>query len=141
MTDDTVQPGGVALRDPSYGASIIEALRRFVRKYTVFTGRASRAEFWWWALTSSVVSLVLQLVPQAFTPDAPFLENQVGSYLMVLWALLTLVGSLALGARRLHDANRSGFWQFLHVAFGIGSLVLLVLFLLPPNPKGVRFDR
>ncbi|MFJ3029707.1 DUF805 domain-containing protein [Curtobacterium sp. NPDC087080] len=140
MSNDSVQPGGVALRDPFYGAPFTEAVRRFWRKYTVFTGRASRSEFWWWWLTSFVVGLVLQLVPQVFTPGTPVLENPVGSYLFVLWGLVTLIGSLALGARRLHDANLSGFWQFLHVVFGIGSLVLLVLFLLPSSPKGARFD-
>ncbi|MDM7889425.1 DUF805 domain-containing protein [Curtobacterium sp. RHCJP20] len=140
MSNDSVQPGGVALRDPFYGAPFAEAVRRFWRKYTVFTGRASRAEYWWWWLTSFVVGLVLLLVPQLFTPGSPVLENPVGSYLFVLWGLVTLIGSLALGARRLHDANLSGFWQFLHVVFGVGSLVLLVLFLLPSSPKGARFD-
>ncbi|AIV41009.1 MULTISPECIES: DUF805 domain-containing protein [unclassified Curtobacterium] len=140
MSNDSVQPGGVALRDPFYGAPFAEAVRRFWRKYTVFTGRASRSEAWWWWLTSFVIGLVLQLVPQVFTPGTPVLENPVGSYLFVLWGLATLIGSLALGARRLHDANLSGFWQFLHVVVGIGSLVLLVMFLLPPNPKGSRFD-
>lgn len=140
MNNDSVQPGGVALRDPFYGAPFTEAVRRFWRKYTVFTGRASRAEFWWWWLTSLAIGLVLQLVPQAFTPDTALFENPVGSYLFVLWALATLIGSLALGARRLHDVNLSGFWQFLHVVPGIGSLVLFVVFLLPTNPKGARFD-
>ena len=139
MTNQTVEPGGVALREPYYGAPYGEAVRRFVRKYTVFTGRASRAEFWWWWLTSFAVSLVLNLVPVVITQE-PFLESQVGSYLMVLWGLLTLIGSLALGARRLHDANLSGFWQFLHVLPLIGSIVLFVMFLLPPRPKGARFD-
>jgi uncharacterized membrane protein YhaH (DUF805 family) len=140
MSDDSPQPGGVALRDPFVGAPFTEALRRFWKKYTVFTGRASRSEFWWWWITSLGIGLVLQLVPQAFKPDSPLLENPVGSYLFVLWVVVTLVGSLALGARRLHDANRSGFWQFLHAVPGVGSLVLIVMFLLPSNPKGRRFD-
>jgi uncharacterized membrane protein YhaH (DUF805 family) len=76
-----------------------------------------------------------------FTPDTPVLENPVGSYLFMLWVLATLIGSLALGARRLHDANLSGFWQFLHVLPGLGSLIVYVLCLLPANPKGARFDR
>ncbi|WP_412872206.1 DUF805 domain-containing protein [Curtobacterium flaccumfaciens] len=139
--DSVVQPGGVALHDPFYGAPFTEAVRRFWRKYTVFTGRASRAEFWWWWLTSFAIGLVLQLVPQVFTPDAPVLENPVGSYLFMLWVLATLIGSLALGARRLHDANLSGFWQFLHVLPGLGSLIVSVLCLLPATPKGARFDR
>jgi uncharacterized membrane protein YhaH (DUF805 family) len=140
MSNDSVQPGGVALRDPFYGAPFAEAVRRFWRKYTVFTGRASRAEYWWWWLTTSVVGLVLLLVPQLFTPGSPVLENPVGSYLFVLWGLVTLIGSLALGARRLHDAGRSGFWQFLHALPVLGEVVLLVMFLLPPDPKGARFD-
>ncbi|GGL80221.1 hypothetical protein GCM10009706_18430 [Curtobacterium citreum] len=140
MSNDSVQPGGVALRDPFYGAPFTEAVRRFWRKYTVFTGRASRSEFWWWWVTSFVVGLVLQLVPQAFTPGSPVLENPVGSYLFVLWGLVTLIGSLALGARRLHDANRSGFWQFLLLLPVVGALVLLVLFLLPSKAEGTRFD-
>ncbi len=140
MSDDSVQPGGVALRDPFYGAPFPEAVRRFWRKYTVFTGRASRAEFWWWWITSFAVGLVLQLAPQAFTPDAPLLENPVGAYLFVLWGLATLVGSLALGARRLHDVGRSGFWLFLNVVPVLGTIVFLVLCLLPPNPAGTRFD-
>jgi uncharacterized membrane protein YhaH (DUF805 family) len=139
--DSVVQPGGVALHDPFYGAPFTEAVRRFWRKYTVFTGRASRAEFWWWWLTSFAIGLVLQLVPQVFTPDTPVLENPVGSYLFMLWVLATLIGSLALGARRLHDANLSGFWQFLHVLPGLGSLIVYVLCVLPANPKGARFDR
>lgn len=139
--DSVVQPGGVALHDPFYGVPFTEAVRRFLRKYTVFTGRASRAEFWWWWLTSFAIGLVLQLVPQVFTPDTPVLENPVGSYLFMLWVLATLIGSLALGARRLHDANLSGFWQFLHVLPGLGSLIVYVLCLLPANPKGARFDR
>lgn len=139
--DSVVQPGGVALHDPFYGAPFTEAVRRFWRKYTVFTRRASRAEFWWWWLTSFAIGLVLQLVPQVFTPDTPVLENPVGSYLFMLWVLATLIGSLALGARRLHDANLSGFWQFLHVLPGLGSLIVYVLCLLPANPKGARFDR
>lgn len=139
--DSVVQRGGVALHDPFYGAPFTEAVRRFWRKYTVFTGRASRAEFWWWWLTSLAIGLVLQLVPQVFTPDSPVLENPVGSYLFMLWVLATLIGSLGLGARRLHDANLSGFWQFLHVLPGLGSLIVYVLCLLPANPKGARFDR
>jgi len=140
MSDDSVQPGGIALRDPYYGAPFTEAVRRFWRKYTVFTGRASRSEYWWWWITSLAIGLVLQLVPQAFTPDTPMLENTVGSYLFVLWGLATVIGLLALGARRLHDADLSGFWQFLHVLPVVGSLVLFVMALLPSNPKGVRFD-
>ncbi len=71
MSNPDVQPGGVPLRAPFPGAPFAEALRRFWRKYTVFTGRASRSEYWWWWITSFAIGLVLQLVPQVFTRAPP----------------------------------------------------------------------
>ncbi len=78
--------------------------------------------------------------PAAVHAGSAAFENPVGSYLFVLWGLATLVGSLALGAVGSTTRTAPGFWQFLHVVVGLGSLVLLVLFLLPSNPKGARFD-
>jgi uncharacterized membrane protein YhaH (DUF805 family) len=138
--DDLPQPGGVPLRDPFPGAPFGEAFRRFWRKYTMFRGRASRAEYWWWWLTSWAVSLVLLLVPQIFQPNAPVGESPVGSYLLVLWFLVVLVGNLSLGARRLHDINASAYWLIALIVPVLGEILIWVMALLPSNPKGARFD-
>ena len=42
----------VPLDKPYYGCSFQEAFLRFWKKYTVFKGRASRSEFWWWVLAA-----------------------------------------------------------------------------------------
>jgi len=42
-----------------------------------------------------------------------------------LFGLATLIPSIALGARRLHDINRSGWWQLLWLT-GIGGILLMV---------------
>ena len=58
-----------------------------------------------------------------------------------LWALATFIPWLALSWRRLHDTNRSGGWWFIGLIPFVGGIILLVFFLLPPNPEGARFDR
>jgi uncharacterized membrane protein YhaH (DUF805 family) len=138
--DDLPQPGGVPLDRPFYGAPYGEAVRRFWRRYTQFRGRSSRAEFWWWFLTAWAIDLVLLLVPQIFDQSAPLGESQVGSYLFVLWTLVAIIGNLALGARRLHDANLSGLWQLLYIVPFLGQVAVWVMCLLPPRESGSRFD-
>jgi hypothetical protein len=44
-----------ALSQPLYGASIVQAITRFFKKYATFSGRASRSEFWWAYLAYVVV--------------------------------------------------------------------------------------
>lgn len=47
------------LDKPYYGCSFQEAFLRFWKKYTVFKGRASRSEFWWWVLAAFGINIVL----------------------------------------------------------------------------------
>ena len=56
------QPSPPALDMPHYGIGFIDAIKRGFKKYATFSGRASRSEYWWWALFSFIVYLVL-LVP------------------------------------------------------------------------------
>ena len=58
-----------------------------------------------------------------------------------VWGLVTLVPSLALSARRLHDSNRSGWWLLIVLVPVVGAIVLLVFYLAPPDPRGARYDR
>ncbi|MDQ0577416.1 hypothetical protein QFZ29_003639 [Agromyces albus] len=57
-----VTADGIPLSAPLYGASLGQAVSRFFRKYATFTGRASRSEYWWWALVGGVVSTVLYVI-------------------------------------------------------------------------------
>ncbi len=47
------------LSRPLYGASFGTAVKRFFKKYAVFTGRASRSEYWW----PSLFGFLVQLIP------------------------------------------------------------------------------
>lgn len=87
------------------------AIKTCFTKYFVFGGRALRSEFWWFTLFTAVVGIVLSMVDSsifgaasAFTP------------LSTVFSLATLLPSLAVASRRLHDTNRSGWWQLLPLA-------------------------
>jgi uncharacterized membrane protein YhaH (DUF805 family) len=65
----------------------------------------------------------------------------IGMILAVIWGLGTIVPSLALLARRLHDVNLSAWLILLVLVPILGGLALLVMTILPSNPAGQRFDR
>lgn len=147
----------VPLSQPLYGATIQQAVRRFFKKYATFSGRASRAEFWWWYLASTVVSLVLSAISRIFAgpqPVPPAAQDQLnqyfsdvmawsvkGSVLSLVWGLATLVGLIALSTRRLHDTGRSGWWNFIYFVPLVGIIVLIVFWASAPKPEGQRYDR
>ena len=62
---------------------------------------------------------------------------------VVIWviSLGTLIPSLALVWRRLHDTNRSGAYYFLGLIPIAGPIILLVFLASASNPAGARFDQ
>ena len=123
-------PGPAALDQPQYDATAGQAVARFWRKYTVFAGRASRSEFWWWYLVSFAVSAALGVVgllvagdPVTDPADFSLLDAQV--LVPQVWSVLTFVGMVALSVRRLHDSNRSGWWYLLTLPGVVSSVLVL----------------
>lgn len=93
-------------------------------KYADFNGRASRSEFWWFALFGFLVSLVLGFI-------FPLLSN--------LFCLGVLLPSLAVGARRLHDIDKSGWLQLVWLIPIIGVILMIYWAVQPgggPNRYG-----
>lgn len=135
-----------ALNPPLYGATFGQAVSRFFRKYATFTGRASRSEYWWVALLNGVVVAVL-LIPAAIyaaNTGAALGQGLVGALLQLLlmvYLLGTIVPSIAVTVRRLHDANFSGWLVLLHLIPSVGSVIVAILAILPTNPAGARFDK
>jgi uncharacterized membrane protein YhaH (DUF805 family) len=107
-----------------------------LKKYAVFEGRASRKEYWMFVLFNILISIVLSIV-----------FDLLGVHLLVfLYSLAILIPSIAVGVRRLHDTNRTGWWLLIGLIPLIGTIVLLVFFVIDsqpgsnqygPNPKGV----
>ena len=61
--------------------------------------------------------------------------------LLIVVVLAVIVPFLAVVVRRLHDANMAGPMAFLLLVPFVGTLIVLVLMLLPSKPEGARFDR
>jgi uncharacterized membrane protein YhaH (DUF805 family) len=137
---------------PYYGAPFPIAVKRFFKKYATFSGRASRSEYWWWTLVSVGVGVVLNLIVGAgaaatttassfSSTAAPGPGATFGTILLVIWGLATVVPSLALSVRRLHDGNFSGWLLLVGLVPFLGAIALLVFMILPSNPAGQRFDQ
>lgn len=128
---------------PGVPVSFGEAIKRFYAKYAQFSGRASRSEYWWVALYLGLVYVVLSMMASLGT-DAfgnPTGPGMLATVLLVMFVLGNLVPSIAIGVRRLHDVNMSGWFYLLGLIPYVGGLVLLVFMVLPPKPEGARFDR
>ena len=133
-----------ALDAPIYNATIAQAFTRYWKKYATFSGRASRSEYWWMALiglTVAIVTTLIDVVANGGFAEANATATGVGDILSYAWGLATIVPTVALSVRRLHDTDRSGNWLFLGLVPFIGVIVLLIFYLGQPNPAGVRFDR
>ncbi len=94
-----------------------------VKKYVVFEGRARRKEYWFFVLFFFLISLVLSVIERTLGLYA----SGVGFLTLVL-NLGLLLPNLAVGARRLHDIGKSGWWLLISFIPILGAIVLLIFF-------------
>jgi uncharacterized membrane protein YhaH (DUF805 family) len=85
----------------------IDWAKRPLQKYADFSGRAPRAEYWWYFLGTIIAYIVVMIVESIVG-----LDGTVGPYgpLSLILMLGLLVPGLAVTVRRLHDTGRSGWW-------------------------------
>ena len=94
----------------------IAAIKKCLKKFFDFTGRARRSEYWWFILFALIISWIFS-----------FLGNlhSVFTYIGLLVGLVLFIPQLAAMTRRLHDTGRSGWWA---VAIFVYMLVFYVAF-------------
>jgi len=112
------------------------AKRPIVEKYADFSGRAPRAEYWWFALFVAIAEIILMIVDSLIGTG-----GIVGSYgiLVMVFMLAMIVPQIAVGVRRLHDTNHSGWWLLIAFIPLIGVIVLLVFFITSGDPGENRY--
>lgn len=106
------------------------AVRTCLQKYANFTGRARRSEYWWFVLFNILVAVVAGIV------DGALFGAQV---LGTIVALALLIPGIAVGVRRLHDLDKSGWWMLLVLIPLIGALVLIFFFVQKGTDGANRF--
>lgn len=103
----------------------VDAIKTCFSKYVGFEGRATRSEYWWWALFMLLLAIVLSMVAGETVANLVFLG--------------LLLPSLGVGARRLHDIGKSGWWQLVGFIPLLGWIVMIYWAVQPsegPNAYG-----
>ncbi|MDR1634870.1 MAG: DUF805 domain-containing protein [Bifidobacteriaceae bacterium] len=160
----------VPLDKPYYGASLGVAVVRFFKKYATFSGRASRSEYWWWQLVTTIVSTVVSLpvwiwLIRAIEPLSEWLTDVADSstysystpslepYLQDLEPgglfMISVIGSVVWSLGTFIPGIAVN-WRRLHDAGFSGAfwllnlvnfgIVPLIMCILPSKPQGARFD-
>jgi uncharacterized membrane protein YhaH (DUF805 family) len=102
--------------------TFLESAQVCVAKYADFSGQATRSEYWWFFLAVVVGSAAASTVDPA---------------LSALFSVAMVTPLLAVGARRLHETNRSGWWQLLALV-PFGAIVVMILLALPGSAAPIR---
>ncbi|MBD3807717.1 MAG: DUF805 domain-containing protein [Epsilonproteobacteria bacterium] len=120
----------------TFGESINTCLKQ---KYADFDGRASRSEYWWFALFQFLIYLVLTLVTGGIINYETGEMNSFGAIVLLLAVLALIVPAIAAAVRRLHDTDKSGWWYLISFIPYVGGIILLVLLALPGTSEPNRF--
>jgi len=114
----------------------IAAIKKGFKGYVVWNARSTRSEYWWWALFTFIVGIIVGAI-EGFTisPDTFGLGP-----LSAIANLVLLLPSLSLFVRRLHDTDRSGWWFWIIFIPIVGFIVLLVFMLLPSKMGPTRWN-
>jgi uncharacterized membrane protein YhaH (DUF805 family) len=102
----------------------VSSVKTCFQKYADFKGRAARPEFWWFVLFQFAVLIVLGFVHEMLSSLA---------------SLALLVPALAVGARRLHDIGKSGWFQLIGLIPIIGWILLIYWDVQPGQPESNQY--
>ena len=97
------------------------------KKYAQFNGRAGRAEFWQFVLVNIAVTFVLYILMFIVALTGVKALSMVFSLLMGAFGLATIVPSIAVGVRRMHDLGKDGVWICVNFIPFIGGIWYIVL--------------
>jgi uncharacterized membrane protein YhaH (DUF805 family) len=96
-----------------------QAISAGFSKYVNFRDRACRSEYWYWTLFTVIAGTVAGIID--LTLNTQFVSG--------LFALVTFIPSVAVGVRRLHDLDRTGWWILIGLIPLIGSIILLIWYI------------
>jgi uncharacterized membrane protein YhaH (DUF805 family) len=112
---------------PPLSSPLVSYWKRVVlERYAQFTGRARRAEFWWYFLANFIIGVVLNIL---------IAVSSIFWVLYVIYALAVLIPGLAVAVRRLHDTDKSGWWILIGLIPIAGIIVLIVFWATDGSPS------
>lgn len=115
-------------RQVSFKEAVVRAL---TQNYCNFIGRASRSEYWWFALFNFILAAVISVV---------FYSGDTARMVVTgIVNLVLLLPCLGLSVRRLHDIGKSGWWLFISLIPLVGAILLLVWFCKDSEPQANEY--
>ena len=110
------------------------SIKTCFNKFAVFSGRASRSEFWFFVLfgfLGGIIAVIIDvmILGYAFEENGP---------INLIFSVALIVPSISVAARRLHDINKSGWWQLLWITI-IGGILLIIWHATEGENKKNRF--
>lgn len=113
-----------------------QSIKSVFSKYADFSGRATRSEYWYFYLFTFLVVMVYYIALFAMLVSGSRDSSAAGylSVMIIIYALVMTIPSLAVTVRRLHDTGHSGWWIFLNLIPVIGSIVLFIWYITDSDP-------
>ena len=103
------------VRAPVIGGECVDiftAVKTVYSKYATFSGRASRAEYWYFILFTIISGAALSVIDDT---------------LASAFSIANFVPNIAVAVRRLHDTNRSGKLVIALTLVGIALLFIIIV--------------
>lgn len=149
------QPGDPGTLDqPYYGIGFTAAVKRAFQKYARFDGRASRSEYWWYALFNTIIVVVLYgpaMVLLSISPSDAMGDMRTDTWqfaiflvlivLLGIFVLASIVPGISIQMRRLHDQDLTGWLVLVNLVPQAGGIISLILAAMPTKPSGAHYDR
>ena len=107
--------------------NFIESIQTCYKKTFNFKGRASKSEFWWFYLYDAIIYVAGEMAWKTDSNDNYIYSDGIVTLGIILTILffINVIPAAAVGVRRLHDTNRSGWWYLL---FLIPLITLIILY-------------
>lgn len=103
--------------------TLSESISSVFQHYATAKGRASRSEYWWWALSFAIAMFIVTSLR---------VNNIISFPLDGLLNLVCLCPNICVAIRRCHDSGHSGWWS-------ICPVVGIIMMFLPSDPNSNEY--
>ena len=106
----------------------VQATKNYFLKWIGFSSRSPRSEYWLGTLGATLISLVVSIpigvAVGIFSTGMDFDAETAANLVTIPIQIFFTIAGIALGVRRLHDLNRTGWWMLLYLTI-VGALVVI----------------
>ena len=106
----------------------VQATKNYFLKWLDFSSRSPRSGYWWGTLGATLIALVgsipIGVVVGIVALGMDFDAETAANFVSVPIQIFFTIAGIALGVRRLHDLNKSGWWMLLYLTI-VGGLVVI----------------